>query len=94
MASFKVGQRVRITIPGDGVKPVYGFIPSAHKCGIVVQSCQAPFYRVSVFGVLSPPGMSGWAVHSDNLRPAQPPRTDALIERIKKLEPLREPVIA
>lgn len=75
MAIFKVGQRVRITVPGHGVLFVHGFVPPAGQEGIIVTG-EDPcgYYGVSAFNVPPPKhGGPGWKVPGYALEPLTRP---------------------
>lgn len=99
MATFKVGQRVRIVKGGN--TGAQGTILSPlqrlrleHIRTLEVRDVDA--HHVAIDGVPIPHGyVQPWAFPPDFLSPLTDPKADAFMERIKKLEPLpvREPEI-
>jgi hypothetical protein len=91
MATFKVGQRVRIKTAGEGVQYIHGFTPPPGQEGTVV-SVEPDGYLVAVDNVPKPrKRMPGWWIEGAYLEPIIRPDPAAreFIEGLKKL--VREP---
>lgn len=82
MATFKVGQRVRI-IAGHGLE-----LPCIGQEGTVVGDAgPSGLYEVLVDGVALPAEADSWLWFANELAPLTDPGADAFLESIRKMKP-------
>ena len=93
MATFKVGQRVRVMRQTNAIRD--GVL--AGREGVIVLkgghgSLTDRDWTVELPGTLNSRGTSVWCFNSDQLAPLTDPKADAFIEQVKRWKPEPEPV--
>lgn len=98
MATFKVGQRVRVANPHPAREAMRGLEGVVNRIGVhgyawaaTIHGADAAMARAGhIF--LSSSSTDSWAFYEGELAPLTDPKADAFIEQIKRLKPEPESV--